>query len=141
MEIIRKKTDYAFRLMLNLSKKFGKGAVSARILSDEEKVSYQLTCKLLQQLHDAEYIDSIMGPKGGYFLKKSPSEISLADIVNIIQSPIRLRDCLLGIDNCPKTSICSIHKELHSLGNYIDDFLSNLTLNQLMKIKNSDIEN
>ena len=141
MEIIRKKTDYAFRLMLNLSINYGKGAVSARILSNEEKVSYQLTCKLLQQLHDAGFIKSSMGPKGGYFLSKSPSEISLADIVRIIQSPIRLRDCLLGIDDCPKNSICSIQNELQRLGNYIDDFLNNLTLNQLMNIRNPVCEN
>ena len=141
MEIIRKKTDYAFRLMLNLSINYGEGAVSARILSTEEKVSYQLTCKLLQQLHDAGLIKSSMGPKGGYFLNKSPSEISLADIVRVIQSPIRLRDCLLGIDDCPKNSICSIQNELQKLGNYIDDFLNNLTLDQLMKIRNPACEN
>ena len=141
MEIIRKKTDYAFRLMLNLSINYRKGAVSARILSNEEKVSYQLTCKLLQQLHDAGYIESSMGPKGGYFLSKSPSQISLADIVRVIQSPICLSDCLLGISNCPKKPTCSIHNELHRLGNYIDNFLSNLTLNQLINIRNPDNEN
>ncbi len=141
MEIIRRKTDYAFRLMLNLSINYGKGAVSARILSTEEKVSYQLTCKLLQQLHDAGYIKSNRGPKGGYFLSKSPSQISLANIVRVIQSPISLSDCLLGINNCPKKSICSIHLELHKLGNYIDNFLSNLTLNQLIEIRNDDSDN
>jgi len=141
MEIIRKKTDYAFRLMLNLSMNFRKGAVSARVLSKEENVSYQLTCKLLQQLHDAEYIDSSMGPKGGYFLTKSPSEVSLADIVKVIQSPIRLRDCLLGISDCPKNSICSIQNELHKLGDYINDFLNNLTLDQLMKIRTPGCDN
>lgn len=141
MEIIRRKTDYAFRLMLNLSINYGKGVVSARILSNEENVSYQLTCKLLQQLHDAGYIKSSMGPKGGYFLSKSPSKISLADIVRIIQSPICLSDCLLGINNCPKKSSCSIHNELNRLGNYIDNFLSNLTLNQLINIRNPEGEN
>ncbi len=141
MEIIRRKTDYAFRLMLNLSINYEKGAVSARTLSNEEQVSYQLTCKLLQKLHDSGYIKSSMGPKGGYFLIKSPSQISLADIVRVIQSPISLSDCLLGINNCPKKSICSIHKELYKLGNYIDNFLSNLTLNQLINIRNNDSEN
>jgi len=141
MEIIRKKTDYAFRLMLNLSINYGKGAISARILSNEEKVSYQLTCKLLQQLHDAGYIKSSMGPKGGYFLSISPSQISLADIVRVIQSPICLSDCLLGINDCPKKSNCSIHNELHSLGNYINNFLSNLTLNQLINIRNPEGDN
>ena len=141
MEIIRKKTDYAFRLMLNLSINYGKGVVSARVLSNEESVSYQLTCKLLQQLHDAGYVQSVMGPKGGYFLSKTPSQISLADIVRIIQSPICLSDCLLGINNCPKKSSCSIHKELHRLGSYIENYLSNLTLNQLIDIRNPDSEN
>jgi len=141
MEIIRKKTDYAFRLMLNLSTNYGKGAVSARVLSNEEKVSYQLACKLLQQLHDAGYVKSRMGPNGGYFLSKTPSKISLADIVNVIQSPIRLRDCLLGFNYCPKKNSCTIHNELNRLGNYIDDFLSNLTLNQLMKMRHIDSEN
>jgi len=51
MDIIRRNTDYALRLMMNLSGRFGKGAVSSRVLSEKEEVSYQFTCKLLQRLN------------------------------------------------------------------------------------------
>ena len=44
MDVIRRNTDYALRLLINLARNFGKGPVSSKILAEKEEVSYQLTC-------------------------------------------------------------------------------------------------
>jgi len=51
MDMIRRNTNYALRLMMNLAGRSGKRAVSSRVLSEKKEVSYQLTCKLLQRLN------------------------------------------------------------------------------------------
>ncbi len=133
MEILRRNTDYALRLILNLAGNYGKGVVSSRVLAEEEDVSYQLTCKLMQKLHAAGFVESHMGPKGGFFLSKDPSEITLAAIVQVIQGPVRVNSCFLGIQLCSKQSDCPINSELSELQDYIDNFLNRITLKKMMK--------
>ena len=131
--MIRRNTDYALRLMMNLAGRFGKGAASSRVLSKKEEVSYQLTCKLLQRLNTAGLVKSQMGPTGGFFLGKAPSEIKLAAIVEVIQGPVIVNRCLFGIDVCFRQPNCPISKKLAELQEYIERFFNDVTLDQLLK--------
>ena len=124
--------------MQNLTDNFKGGDVSARKLASDENVSYQLTCKILQELRESGFVQSTMGPRGGYALLKPPSEISLADIVISIQGPLSFSYCLLGISNCKRKSFCGVHRELDRLGRYINEFLSGVTLDKLRELKNGD---
>jgi len=133
MDMIRRNTDYALRLMMNLAGRFGKRAVSSRVLSEKEEVSYQLTCKLLQRLNAAGLVKSQMGPTGGFFLGKAPSEIKLAAIVEVIQGPVIVNRCLFGIDVCFRQPNCPISKKLAELQEYIERFFNDVTLDQLLK--------
>lgn len=137
MDMIRRNTDYALRLMLNLAKHYGKESMSSRVLAEEEEVSYQLTCKLMQKLHSAKLVKSQMGPKGGFFLSKDPSEITLAAIVEVIQGPVSVNRCLLEMDVCSRLSNCPISSKLTELQKYIESFFNDVTLNQLLKSQNT----
>lgn len=135
MDIIRRNTDYALRLMVNLAERYGKGVVSSKTLAEEEGVTYFLTCKLLQKLNDAGLVRSEMGPKGGFCLHMPPSEISLAMIIDTIQGPISLNSCLLGVNVCPNQPTCPISKKLSELQSHIDNFLKKITLEDLLKAR------
>lgn len=136
MDVIRRNTDYALRLMINLSKNFGKRPVSSKILAEKEDVSYQLTCKLMQKLSTAGLVKSQMGPKGGFSLDKKPSEITLAAVVNVIQGPVIINRCLLGIGICPRQSKCPVSKRLAELQEYIGRFFKSITLSQFLESTN-----
>jgi len=140
MDIIRKNTDYALRLMVNLAGNYGEEVKSSRKLAGEEKVPYYLACKLLQKLNDAGIVGSKMGPAGGFYLSKSPAEVTLAMVINIIQGPISLNSCLLGVDVCPNQPACPISKKLSELQNYIENFLKNITLKDLLEAKGDRVK-
>jgi len=140
MDIIRRNTDYALRIMLNLAKLYGKEAVSSRMLAEKEEVSYQLACKLMQKLNAAGLVKSQMGPKGGFSLSKDPSEITLTAIIKAIQGPISVNNCLLGIEVCSRQPNCPINNKLTKLQEYIDGFFSDVTLNQLLESRSSKKE-
>ena len=136
MDVIRRNTDYALRLMINLARNFGKGPVSSKILAEKEEVSYQLTCKLMQKLNTAGLVKSQMGPKGGFFLEKKPSEITLAAVVDVIQGPVTLNRCFHEIGLCPRQSKCPINKRLTELQEYIGRFFKSITLSQFLESTN-----
>ena len=131
MEIIRRNTDYALRLMIHLAKMRPGKAASSRALSQEALVPLTLTSKLLQKLHAAKLIGSRMGSTGGFYLEKKPKDISLADVIEVIQGPLSVNKCILDESVCPRTSFCTIRKELLKLQKRIEDFYHNTTIDMM----------
>lgn len=131
MEIIRRNTDYALRLIIHLAQKNTEKAVSAYILSQAELVPSHLASKLLQKLNAAGIVGSRMGSTGGFYLKKEPKDISLADVVAVIQGPLKVNKCILDESVCPRIFFCNIRKELLKLQKEIEDFYAKTTIDML----------
>ena len=132
MDILRRNTDYALRLAINLASQAGDEALSTRVLAEAEDVSYQLACKLMQKLHAAGVVASDMGPKGGFRLKRAPEEISLVEIIEAIQGPLRLNRCVLN-GTCPRQGSCPVRAKIGQLQEQMDDYLRNVTLAELVQ--------
>ncbi|MHC4475874.1 MAG: RrF2 family transcriptional regulator [Planctomycetota bacterium] len=135
MNIIRRNTDYALRVMANLAGHYGKKPVSARILAEQEDISHQFACKILQQLHRADLVDTTMGPKGGFELRTQPSKTNLLDVVKAIQGPVTVNACQSGVNGCRRRPTCTVSERLTSLQAYIEDYLRGITLDQLSQRK------
>ncbi len=132
MDIIRRNTDYGLRMMASLADHFNNGQlISARQLANDGHFSYQLGCKLLQQLHKAELVKSGMGPKGGFTLSREPSKITFMEIITVLQGGLRLNRCLPGGDGCEFQSDCEINTKLSCLQLYIDGYLNGITLAEI----------
>ncbi len=137
MDIIRRNTDYALRAMVNLARNYGNGAVSTRAIAEEENVSYQLACKLLQRLQKQGFVSSSMGQKGGYSLSRVPSEINLLEVIEVIQGPLRLNRCLLDVRACERQDNCTVRVKLGELQQCMESNLRDITLEQLCKSRGS----
>ena len=132
MDTLRRNTDYGLRIMVALASESNGKSMSVRQLASEGNFSYDLGCKILQRLHKAGLIRSRMGPKGGFALSKDPSEISLMEIVKVLQGRIRLNRCLLGGDGCEFWPDCQISARLAHLQRHIDDYLGGITLAEML---------
>jgi Rrf2 family protein len=133
MNILRQNTDYALRVMVNLARNYDHQPVSARLLADQEDISYQFASKILQQLHSAGLVNSRMGPKGGFSLSKPPTRIELLNVIEAIQGPVKLNRCLLGAKACPRRPKCAVSGKLVDLQKHIEDYLSGITLAEFLK--------
>lgn len=133
MDILRRNTDYALRIIVNLAQHYEDGFVSTKTVASQEDVPYQLACKLMQKFHNSGLVRSCMGPKGGFQLNKAPSKIKLLKIIEVIQGPVRLNRCLLGVNACPRQKSCMISRKLAKLQKYINDYLRQITLDELLR--------
>ena len=131
MDIIRRNTDYALRATVELAGRFGGEPVATKDLALRCDIPYQLACKLLQRLNKARVVKSIMGPEGGFALFKNPSKITVRQVVEAVQGPVRLNRCLLNKKLCRLSSNCTISPELGRLQKKINAYLGGLTLRQL----------
>jgi Rrf2 family protein len=119
--------------MVNLARNYNNAAVSARQLAEQEDISYQFACKILQQLHKGKLVDSRMGPKGGFSLSRPPGKIELLKVVEAIQGPVKINKCLLGTNSCPRRPKCAVSGKLAELQEYIDSYLRGITLAEFLQ--------
>jgi len=132
MNVLRKNTDYALRMMGNLAGQYGQNAVSVRMLAKEEDVSYQFACKILQKLQGAGLVESVMGPTGGYQLRRVPEQITMLDVVRTMQGDITVNRCTGGADGCPRQAKCPLSSKLCQLQQEMEDFLADVRLQDLL---------
>lgn len=91
-------SDYAVRIVRYLCTLREKANAEAIAVSTH--VSFRFTLKILQKLVAADIVKSCRGISGGYFLAKMPAEISVKDIVEIIEGPVSINRCLEDSHDC-----------------------------------------
>lgn len=133
MDILRRNTDYALRLMVSLAKHGRDASVSTRSLAQEQDVPYQLACKLMQQLHAGKLVESCMGARGGFRLDREPGRISLLDVVEVIQGRLSLNRCLLSKTCCPRIATCPVRAKMGELQGQMEEYLGKVTLADLIQ--------
>ncbi len=133
MDIVRRNTDYALRAMINLAGHCGNEPVSAREAARQGDIPYQLACKILQRLNNERLVKSSMGAKGGFRLSREPSKITVLQVIEAIQGPVRLNRCLLSADGCPRQRSCPVKPKLTELQKFISSYLDSITLDELTK--------
>ena len=127
-------SDYALRILTELA--MHDSVVDAKTISDNTSVTLRFTLKILHKLVQSDIVSSFKGTKGGYKLKVSASEISLKNIIELIDGPIAMVRCLESAEGCAlnkdKTA-CIYH--------HIFDTISLDVANKLSKITISDVLN
>jgi Rrf2 family protein len=133
MDILRRNTDHALRLMVGLASRGDEVAVATRVLAGEQDVPYQLACKLMQQLRAAKLVSSRMGPKGGFRLEQAADSISLLDVGGAVQGPLSLNRCLLNDACCSRRDVCPVRARMGELQSRMEEYLGSVTLADLVR--------
>ncbi len=87
------KSRYGTRLLLDLAIYAKEGPVPLGDVAKRQKISVKYLEQLIRKLKRAGYIKSQRGPFGGHMLAKSASEITIGDIVRILEGTTAITDC------------------------------------------------
>ncbi len=88
------RSRYGTRLMLELTKRYGEGPVSMSEIAKTQDIPLKYLEQLVIPLKKARLIDSVRGPKGGHMLSRPPQEISLWELLNLLESKFTVVDCV-----------------------------------------------
>ncbi|MHC4940511.1 MAG: SUF system Fe-S cluster assembly regulator [Planctomycetota bacterium] len=91
---ITRQTDYGIVLMSLFTGKNESAILSARDMSKETNLPLPTVSKILKSLTRGGLLESTRGVKGGYSLAKPSNDISVSDIIEAIEGPIALTDCV-----------------------------------------------
>jgi Rrf2 family protein len=112
--MLSKKSQYAFRALTNLARNEGKGPLPISKIVKEHPMSVKFLETILLELRKNDILGSKKGKGGGYFLLRPPEEISLAQIIRILDGPIAPLKCVSlnfyeRCDDCNEVS-CGLNK-------------------------------
>ena len=134
----------AIRIILFLAMRGVDVKTGAKMVSENEHIPIRFTLKILRKLKIAGLVCSYRGQSGGYALIKSPEDISLKDVIEIIDGPIVMNRCLgtSGLCQLNRTDICPVHYYLGDIQKKISKELDAVNFQMLMdryKEKKSDV--
>ncbi len=110
--------------------------MAARELADIERLPADYVEQILLRLRRAGLIESVRGAKGGYYLAKAPSTISVRDVMTASEHQTFEVNCEIHpVDaaRCSPGATCSIRPVWHALQQRVDELLAGISLADLMK--------
>lgn len=87
---ISSKCDYAIRCLLELALRSEEKSVHIDSIARNQAIPLKFLQSIILNLKKGGFVDSKKGPGGGYSLVKSPSSISVADVIRYVEGPIEL---------------------------------------------------
>ena len=92
--MLSKKTQYAFNALTFMAERKKEGPVLIAEIAKKKKIPLKFLENILLELRKAGILESKKGKGGGYFFKIEPKDISLAQIMRLIEGPIALLPCV-----------------------------------------------
>jgi Rrf2 family protein len=116
---ITRQADYAVRAVLYLAQLGSERRAATSQIAQEQQIPPSFLAKIVSQLSVAGLLQTSRGARGGVSLAKTPDNISLLEVVEAIDGPILLNECVAGNgacifgDDCPMRPIwCDAQVEL-----------------------------
>ena len=106
---ITRQADYAIRAVRYLAKQGSTQRVATSTVAREMKIPPSFLAKIISQLSIAGLLNTSRGARGGVSLAREPKEISLLDVVEAIDGPILLNECVGSNKPCVFEKDCLVH--------------------------------
>ena len=129
---ISTKGRYGLTLMISLAKKEGQGYVSLKSIAEENNLSDLQLEQLVGTLRNAGLIRSVRGAKGGYSLTRNPKNITIKNIIDVVEGPISISDCIEKDANCDNLDKCATRVLWVKIRDAIDNIFSSVTLQDII---------
>ncbi len=107
---ITRQADYALRAMLYLARLEPNQRAATSQIAEEMEIPPSFLAKIISQLSIAGLIHTSRGARGGVSLARKPEAISLLDVVEAIDGPISLNECVSDPSVCSFGDNCPIHE-------------------------------
>lgn len=125
------KGRYAVTAMLDLALNHGEGPITLADIAQRQGISLSYLEQLFSRLRKRHLVSSVRGPGGGYSLGREASDISVAQVITAVDETVDTTRCG-GAHNCQNSHQCLTHDLWQELSCRIFDYLSSISLQDLM---------
>ncbi|MBR8536049.1 Rrf2 family transcriptional regulator [Carboxylicivirga sediminis] len=138
--MLSKSTEYAIRALVFVQlrnweqKRPGVGEIAKEIEAPEA-----YTAKILQTLTKNKLMDSMKGRGGGFFFNDNQSNLTLYDVIHVVEGDACFHKCGFGLKQCNNDNPCPLHDKYKVVRDGFFDIVKTETIKSLSeKIKQGD---
>jgi len=126
--------------MVALAFNYDKGPLFLKDVAKGENISEKYLSLIIIPLRRTGLVNSIRGAHGGYSLAKNPSQVTMKEIIDVLEGDCSLVDCVRNPSSCPRVPICASHDIWAIIGGKISETLNSITLDMLVKMNQEKAE-
>lgn len=125
-------TDYAIRIVLYLAEK--QQIANSEEISAQMCIPQTVVATLATPLQKAGILTTLRGVGGGFTLSRAPEDISLHEIINLIEGTTRINRCLEDDHKCSRnaTETCKLHRYYEQVQTGLDEAFQEMTIDKLL---------
>ena len=127
------KTRYGVRAVLEIALNQDENGIYQKDIAKNQGISYKYLDQIMNSLKVAGLVTKAAGRKSGYVLLRDPAHITVMDIHNAFEPGICVIDCIAPEYDCKRKDICSLRGFWGKLNHQIVQYLSSITVADLMK--------
>ncbi len=130
---LSRKVEYGLMALLHMADLPSDKWVSAKELAEQHQIPADLLGKVLQALSRANITEATLGARGGYRLQQPLDELTLRDVLEAVEGPVRLVKCQDNPDCCDHYPKCSIRRPIHDIQQQLTDYMGAFRLGQFKR--------
>ena len=131
---ITQEADYALRIVCFLAEE--RRILDAMTIADSAHITQRFALKILRKLVLGGLVRSYKGANGGYELAKTPENVTLKDVIELIDGEIAISKCLMEDHVCSKQgemkSACAVHRIFDAINRDVIQKLDGITIASLI---------
>ena len=130
---LSQKCQYAVRAVLELAKRYGQGAVSASEIAASQAAPQRFLEIILSELKLTGLVGSRRGARGGYFLTCAPGEVTVGQVIRVIEGPLEPVQCTgaEGGSCCPLGEGCALIEVWNQAKEAVENVYDSITFQDL----------
>ena len=131
--ILSTRGRYGLKMMLELALNYGKGTMPLKDIANKQLLSDSYLEQLVSPLRKNSLVISIRGAQGGYELARRPEEITVGEILRILEGPLTPSDCVLDEDpECDRAGNCVTRIVWEKITEGINNVVDSITLGDML---------
>jgi Rrf2 family transcriptional regulator, nitric oxide-sensitive transcriptional repressor len=139
MTKLNRKIEYSLMALKYIQERQSNPKVTAKEVADAVHAPFEVIARVMQVMAQKGLLASEQGASGGYRLNQELKNISLFQLVEIIEGPTALVKCITEDGSCDIGSSCNIASPLKSLNNKLNSFFKNIPLSELLTERAEDL--
>ena len=124
---------YGTRALLELALRKGEGPVLLKEIAKKQQISLPYLEHLVSPLIAGGIIRSIKGPRGGIYLAKTPKEIKLSEVMQLLEGSVAPAECVNDPGMCDRSEFCVTRDIWSELKEAMERVLGSTTIQDLVE--------